>query len=218
MRGFAFFILALFAFVVSLNKAQADVYVWQHPKTGVQASFPDDWMRLSVQKTDEILAIIGPDDEAYPVCRLRVRDDQRFAIYPPRLSGDIQKIALNEDFWKSYLGEYDILAIHQVTDGAGLGRGAASYAASSFDTPIHGPQLRRTGIAFASLYNNQIYILDCSAAADHYDQWQPYFLSIAKGIEMKKGPHELFTGNYRNFLGEGGLLLPSEDKKAYSLY
>ena len=116
-------------------------------------SFPDRWKVLHNQAIDEKLVIVVPgalSDGAS--CRVRVRDDARFGLYPHKYNATIQKIAYGRGFWTDYLVErYDDAALLSVMDGAGLGRGFASYAHVKFGSNLEA-SLQKRGIMFVSLY------------------------------------------------------------------
>ncbi len=148
-----------------------------------------------------MLTIAGPGQDDYATCRMRVKDDKRFVIYPVRYSEEIQKIGYSKDFWFGYMGEYDDPYIDYVTDNGSMGRGFASYAEASYTTAV-GPKVEKRALMFASLYNDKAYIFECSAEASTYLKWAPDFLSIVKSVDFKKSIQEMKTGHYRDFLDE----------------
>jgi len=145
---------------------------------------------------------MAPGGRGHPACRMRVRDDMRYAIYPPKLDWAVQRVAYSHDFWEVYLDEYNDHEIYQVYDGAGLGRGFASYALAAYESPVQGPDMKRRALMFASLYNGTAYILECSAHADAFERWKGLFLSIAHSVDFKKAHHEFATGHYFNFMAD----------------
>lgn len=201
--------------------ARADYVVWEEPQSGMTMSYPDTWRMGSHRQPDEVFSIIAPSPSASnddAVCRVRVREDKRFLIYPPHLAGDIQPVAYSEDFWRTYLNEYDNVDLYGFTDGAGLGRGFGSFAVAGFDGALFSPYGKRRGIAAASLYFGKVYVVDCSARAEVFEQWQPLFLSIIGSVDFKKAHHELTTGDYRNFLGDPGMQFKWPSKAAVNRY
>lgn len=210
-------LLALTAFVPA---ARADYIVWEDPKSGMTLSYPDTWRMGSQRQPDEIISLIAPstarNDDA--VCRARVREDKRFLIYPPHLAGDVQPIAYSENFWRDYLGEYDDVKLYGFTDGSGMGRGFGSFAVAGYDAALFSAHTKRRGIAAASLYFDKLYVVDCSAHADVFEEWQPLFLSIIGSVDFKKAHHELRTGHYRNFLADPHLVLKWPLKDAVNRY
>lgn len=183
-------------------QAKADYVVWQDPDTGVSLSWPDNWQIVSNADRDDVITIMPPSGRAHAACRVRAREDMRFAIYPPHLSGAVQHVAYSGDFWTDYLMEYTNPEILQVYDDAGLGRGFASYALAAYESPVQGPYMNRRALMFASLYNGTAYILECSAHEHAFEQWKPMFLSIAKSVDFLKAHHELVTGHYFNFMAD----------------
>lgn len=196
MRFMALFIAVL----VVAAPARADYYVWQDADTGMTMTFPDTWKRQSNQQPDDILTIQGPaSDNAQPVCRVRVRDDARALIFPPEYSRSVQKKFVSREFWKDYLATYDEFNTGPIYEG-GLGRGFASYTTASFtrrDGTVH---QTRSGILFASLYFDKLYIVDCSTLTEGFGAWVDSFRSIVKSVDFKKTHHERDHGDYANFL------------------
>ncbi len=182
--------------------ARADYFVWQDPKSGLILTYPDTWAMVNQTQPDEVFAVMAPSSDGDdPVCRVRVRDDKRFLVYPPHLGREVQTISYSRAFWEEYLGEYDNFAIYGNND-AGLGRGYGSYAVAGYDGTILSPNTKRRGIMVASLYFDKAYIVDCSARVGAFEKWQPAFLSIIGSVDFKKAHDELWSGNYRNFFAD----------------
>lgn len=190
----------LTVFLLLPLSARADYFVWRDPGSGLSISFPDTWKVLSSKKPDEILTVMAPSDNAQPVCKVKVRDDRRYVIFPAGYGKDVQNVAVSVPFWKQYLGEYDGYNLARVYDGAGFGRWYASYAIGGYKV-MNGTvlQLRRS-LMFASLYNDKLYILECSALNHAYDEWAMMFQSVVKSVDFKKAHHEFPIGEYANFL------------------
>lgn len=185
----------------AIAPAKADVFKWQDPESKLTVTYPDQWTRVHNQSPDDVLTVMGPGENDHALCRIRVREDKRFAIYPQRYSDNIQHIAFSQDFWDEYLGEYDNAKIHEMHDDAGLGRGFGSWILASYGTPL-GPKMDKTAIMFVSHYNNKTYISECSAEKHAYSKWHNSFLSFVKSVDFRKEIHELPTGNYWNFLNQ----------------
>lgn len=196
-------LLSLTALILGagLSTARAEVFVYGDTQERFTVTFPDTWMMVHNQQPDDRITIVAPGDGHFAQCRVRTRDDSRFLVYPPRLAGNVQRVAYSKDFWFDYVNEYDEPYVASVTDVAGLGRGFASYAEIEFDTVV-GPRAHKRGIAFVSLYHDKVYIVDCSAEASVYEQWREPFLSVIKSVDFNKVIHELPTGNYRDFLAD----------------
>ncbi len=197
-----FSVLAFVAILALSVPAFADIYVWEDQKTGVSASFPDTWRVLVDTDEDVILLVAAPSQGEEARCKISARRDGRFLIYPVRYDSSIQKVAYGQDFWDDYLnGEYDDVAFHEAEDSAGLGRGTASYVAASYTVP--GTDVRKQGIMLASLYHDTAYIAECSVEAGSYAKWSRMFWSFMKSVDFRKGPHEVPSGEYRNFTQDG---------------
>jgi hypothetical protein len=186
------------SFSVFSLPASADIFVWQDPEIKLSITYPDRWERVLSRQPDELFTVAAPGKNDHAICRLRTRSDHRFAIYPPHLSRNVQHLGVSYDFWESYVGEYDNAVLHKVSDNVALGRGFGSYADASYFTAT-GPKMQKRGLMFASLYNNTLYVLDCSAEASAYHKWHDSFLSVAKSVDFRKEIHELPNGDYRTF-------------------
>lgn len=207
MRLFYIFIFC-FAFTLACtHSAKADVYVWQDAQTGLVLSYPDTWSIVSNNSPDDILTIHAPSGRAHAMCRARVRNDERFLIYPTRFSESVQEVAYNTQFWDYYFREFTGPDFKLIKNGSGLGRAFAGYAIAEYTSAVPGPEMVRRGLAFAGNYNGQLFILECSSHKDAFGEWKGPFLSIADSVEMPKAYHELMTGDYRNFLNENNVPL-----------
>lgn len=202
-------ILALAVFLVPLS-ARADYFVWQDPDSGLTASFPDTWNVVHNQKPGDVLTIIAPSANDQPICKIRVTEDRRYVIFPPEYGRDVQKVAVSYPFWQKYLGEYDGYNLYRVYDGAGFGRWHASYALASYTTHSGTVIQQRRGIMFASLYNDKLYILECSSLSHAYERWAGQFQDIVKSVDFKKAYHEKVTGEYADFLNDAQLYFWSQ--------
>lgn len=210
-------VIAGFMILGGAQAARADYSIWRDVDTGLSLSFPDTWQQTNNANPDDIVTIMAPSGRAHASCSIKARADGRYLVYPPRFSDEIQKFDFSEAFWERYLGAYDHHVINIVYDGAGLGRGFASYADASYRSEVPGPYMRRRGLMFATLYNDTQYILDCSSHADAFDKWKPLFLSIAKSVDFRPAHSQTVGGNYRNFLKDPYMLfaIPGTDAVTY---
>lgn len=219
MRLFLTALSFALVFVGAAATARADYFVWTDPKSGMTLSYPDTWAMLNQRQPDEVFAIIAPSDTGDDaVCRVKVRDDRRFLIYPPHLGRDVQTISYNKEFWNDYLGEYDNVEIFGSIDGSGLGRGYGSFVLAGYDAAINTSQTRRRGIAASSLYFDKGYIVDCSSTAMTFEKWQPLFLSIMGSVDFKKTHDELWIGDYRNFFNDPRIMFKWPASEAVNRY
>ncbi len=207
-----------FAGLVSLpQSAKADIFVWKDQSEEVSVSFPDRWRVVNNHHEDEILRIAAPAIKGHyeeAQCRIRVRDDHRFLMHPIRHSDEIQRVHVSEHFWKDYTSEFAGVKINKVTNNAGLGRGFASFADITFESYEH-PKMVRRGIAFASLYNNKLHVLECSAEQSSYSSWHASFMGIVKSIDFQpKVPFK--RGFYRNFYGGKTVIEGRSPRDSYS--
>ena len=182
--------------------AHADVFVWKNVDKDISLSFPDRWGIVNNHHEDEILriaapAVTGVGEDAK--CRVRARDDSRFKMHPVSHDDELQRTRYGFEFWEDYSTEFKHYHLNHVQNNAGLGRGHASFADITFESHEH-PKMLRRGIAFASLYQNQVHIIECSAEANSYDKWYPMFVGIIKSVDFKsRQPFK--HGFYRNFFG-----------------
>ncbi len=183
--------------------AKADIFVWKDAETDIKVSFPDTWKIISNQNPDTILTVIAPDTEAMPICRLRVREDKRFRMYPVQFESDIQKVAYSHNFWIDYLmGQYDNLNIAQSLDEAGLGRSFAAFALFNYDgLPEESGEFRQ-GLGFASHYFDFGLIAECTANQIGYPDWVPQFMQFFGAIDYPTIYGTTVNGGYRDFINK----------------
>ncbi|MFP4313944.1 MAG: hypothetical protein ACLFR0_06430 [Alphaproteobacteria bacterium] len=203
-------LLSLSLLTLGAGSAQADVFYWEDAQTHLSFTYPDRWDVRHNQRPDDIYSVAAPGANNHAICRLRVREDNRYAIYPEYMANSIQRVAYSNQFWDEYLAEYNDVHVHRVYDDAGLGRGFASFAEASYTTAL-GPKMEKRGIMFASLYNNKAYIVECSAEKHAYPKWHNSFLSLVKSVDFRKEINEAKNGYYRNFYGESLVIKGAKD-------
>lgn len=180
---YRFLFVCLFA--VTAAPAMADVFVWQHHETGASVTFPDRWAVVGNQKSDDVLTIAAPGQRDFASCRMRIRDEGRFTIYPRKFDAALQRMHVSQDFWQQYFAEYDGTQIYRAYDGAGLGDATASRVEVGFITP-GSPKMLKRGIVQAGLYDNKLYVFECSAENGAYLKWRPVFTEIFKSVDIGK--------------------------------
>lgn len=217
MRSFAIFILTVFMFLMPVA-AQADYHVWDDAESGITVSFPDTWRVSNNVQPDDVFTVAPPAAEGYAVCRIRVQDDRRFMMYPPKLSEEIQLVKYSTEYWEEYLNGFANPTIHIMRDNASLGKGVAGYVLASFDRDNPGPMMRRKAMIFATSYYDHLYILECSAAEHAFDRWRLSFLSLAKSVDFKKTHHELITGEYEDVLDDGLFAVHGYEAQGFFFY
>lgn len=185
--------------------ARAEIFVWKDGLTNISLSFPDRWAVVNNQKPNDILTIAGPTNRDntndMPQCRMRVHDDKRFAIYPARYDGAIQRLNVSGEFWDQYVNEFDNATVLDMRNDAALGQGYASFAHFRYEVPF-GDGIAREGMAFASLYNNKINVFECASVEGTFSKWERSFYGIAASVNLygiRSGhPH----GYYRDFMDD----------------
>ena len=212
MRLLSTFLSIVLIFVAA--PVRADVSVAHDHKSGASLVYPDTWKRGVNQLSDEKIVINAPGAERAS-CRLRVREDKRFNVYPVRYGLNIQRVAVSDAFWDDYLSGYHYAEIIRGRDDGGMGRGFASWVEISFISDT-GPKIHRRGLAMASIYNGQLYVAECSTVAARFTKWYKPFMKVLGSVSFKKGPHELPSGHYRNFLSDSDLLV--HGKKSVDVY
>lgn len=196
---FLIFLIVLFA---PFQVAKADYFLWQDPKSGLTATFPDTWKEQNNRKPEDVLTVSGPSNGDDPKCVIKVSDDKRYTIFPSDYGRAVQHDAVSVPFWKSYYASYDDYTIDRVYDGGGLGRWLASYALGSYELRDGTVFQQRRALMFASLYYDKLYIVECSSLNHAYERWDNNFRSIIKSIDFKKTYHERKTGDYYDFLAK----------------
>jgi hypothetical protein len=217
MRSFVFTFLTIVLMFAFNGAARADYFLWEDSKTGLSFTFPDTWQVVQNADPEDLLTVMAPGGRGHAQCRIRSEIDGRYKIYPPRYDWAIQKIDFSFDFWNKYLKEYQNSEIVSIQNGAGLGRGYAGYAVAEYVGEVPGPEMRRKGLMFVSLYHDRQFVLDCSSHEDAFSRWKSLFLSVAGSVDYKKTHYEMTTGNYRNFLKDSDIILKgTEGEEVYS--
>ncbi len=211
MRLFSKTVLTVSAFLSfglmqGASDARASIYYWQSPDGNVSASFVDGWKRVHNQKPSDLLSVKAPGDRDFATCVISAHKDERFKIYPVHYSGQIQRRYFSEDMWARYYNGQTSPVFHLIKDDAGLGQGFASMVSVSYETST-GPRMMKRALAFASLYGNTLYGVECSAEASAYDRWHNSFLSFVKSIDFKRRTNHALSGYYRDFVQDSALLI-----------
>lgn len=183
------------------SQAQAEIFVVEDQENRFSVSFPDTWAEISNQKPDDKLTIAAQGTNEFVECRVRVRNEERYLVYPEKLAAEVQRQYISRDFWDLYLGEYDEVDVLAFKDDSGLGYGHASMVEAAYET-AGGKIIRKKGLMFASVYGSNLYILECSSEASVYDKWRRPFLAIVKSIDFERVSHPERQGYYRDFKGE----------------
>lgn len=207
--------LAVVLASVAGSPASADVFFWRDAGTNLSVTYVDTWRQINNQKPDDIFTVAAPGDNEFATCRVRVREDRRFVIYPRRDAAAIQRQNYSREFWDGYVGEFAGATINGVWDNAGLGDGFASFADVSF-IPAVGPKAQMRGLMFATVYNGKAYIAECSSEASVYGDWYKPFLSFVKSVDFRNEYHIHGNGWYRDFTQDGPLRI--RGRKDIDLY
>lgn len=202
-------VLAVLGLGAWSSQAKADYFYVQDPVSKLTVSYPDTWRRVYNQKTDDTITLAAPGVDQFSSCRIRIRDDKRYAMYPASFDPANNRNLFTEDFWKEYLAEYPLYRIDGINNEAGLGRGFASEVQATYIS-FDDPRQQKQAVIYASLYNDKIYIVDCSAKIEYFQRWFPDFIGIAKSIDFRKEQHEFTGGEYRNFLADDPTFIRNE--------
>ena len=192
------FSLCAFAFGLAAP-ASAEVFYWQDHETGVSASFPDRWDFVTNTDPNDVLTVYAPGEGHMASCRVNAKEDARYAIYPRHYAGQIQRLYVSDEMWERFYAYADNPVFHSREDDKGLSHGFASMAHVSFET-VDGPKALKRAVAFASLYGNTLYTVECSSEASVFHLWQGAFMSFIKSVDFKKHTNHALSGYYRDFL------------------
>lgn len=201
------FSLSLIVLLFSMLPAHAEVFAWKDSGTGLTLTYPDTWSKLNPQDPDMIISLGVPDPQANPVCNVRVHPEHRFRLYPRFLAGAVRDVNFSDDFWNTYLnGQYADVDVHYMVPQTGLGRGFGSAVTGEMSyiptgMPTDAPT-RRQAMVMMSHYYDKVYIADCSVRAEDYPRYNSLFAAFMDKIDFPKVYHEIYTGNYRNFVNE----------------
>ncbi len=198
----SFLVGAVFCSIaLSSYAVKANIFIIEDQDNRFTISFPDLWKKVGNQKLDDRLTVLGQGENDFAVCRVRSREDRRFVIYPSKFDDEIQRVSFSRDFWNDYLGDYNEVSVDAFKDDSGLASGTASMVEASYET-AEGAIVRKRGLMFASLYHDQLYIVDCSSEESLYGKWRPAFLSIIKSIEFNRVTSNHKSGYYRDFMSD----------------
>lgn len=196
--------LMVFCLFIS-SPAMAEYYYWKDPVHQFSLSYPDTWERVLSQKSDEALTIMAPSakdgKQNFAACRMRVRAEPRYKIYPARFGDNNNRDLFTKDFWEGYLAENVGYNINDHRTNAGLGRHFASMVHANY-VSFDDPGQQKQAVIFASLYNNKVYLIDCSSTIETFQSFYPQFMSIIKSVGFRKEIHEVPNGEYRPFLSD----------------
>jgi hypothetical protein len=156
------------------------------------------------------LTVKAPGDHDYATCVISAKQDERFKIYPIHYSGALQRENYSKDMWEDYYNGQTSTVYHLVKDDAGLDEGFASMASVSYETAV-GPRMVKRAIAFASLYGNTLYGVECSAEESAYGRWHDQFMSFVKAVDFKRTTNNALSGYYRDFIEDGSLLIKGQN-------
>ncbi|MCD8562771.1 MAG: hypothetical protein LRY54_01635 [Alphaproteobacteria bacterium] len=162
-------LLVALALGVSVSPAKADLFFVQDPVSKLSVAYPDTWRRVYNQKPDDVITLAAPGVQNFASCRLRIRDDQRYQMYPARFNAANNRDLFDETFWKEYLAEYPLYRIDSLNNEAGLSRGYASQVQATYIS-FDDPRQQKQAVIYASLYNGHIYVVDCSAKIEYYQR------------------------------------------------
>lgn len=151
---------------------EGDLFFVQDPVSKLSVAYPDTWRRVYNQKPDDVITLAAPGVQNFASCRLRIRDDQRYQMYPARFNAANNRDLFDETFWKEYLAEYPLYRIDSLNNEAGLSRGYASQVQATYIS-FDDPRQQKQAVIYASLYNGHIYVVDCSAKIEYYQRWFP---------------------------------------------
>lgn len=194
---YAVFAVLLFGFL-STQSAHAENFRWQDAQTHLALTYPEDWRSIANRQPDDILTLAAPDAANDALCRVRVREDRRYVIYPRKDARALQHLAYSRTFWDNYMGSYKDARLDSVQDDVGLGSAAASAAQWSFESEIPAAP-RKQAMGMAGLYNDKGFIIDCSAAQNVFQTFKPQFAAIIDSVEMRAAYAPMPGGSYRDF-------------------
>lgn len=197
----------------------AEVSVLNNAQSGITLTIPDSWGQAQSQTPYNIITALAPDGAA----RVEVMQypDARFAVYPNRLDGNVQRVAIDKVFWDTYWEKnYNNVLSYEELDGASLGRGFAGLSEATF-IPADGENAGqiRAGVVSAGIYNNKLTTVMCSAEKKDWAKYRTTCLRILDSVDNEKVDNEFQPqGYYRNFMDDGKTLINGSrpiDTRAY---
>lgn len=190
--------------------AQAEQFVWSDKNQEFTINVPDDWARTSARFSDEVIAFQAPGQENFASCRVRVREDHRYDIYPPKYDAAIAQKVVGDQFWADYMGIYSGYRLNRFTPYAGLGEATASKVDVTF-IDENGYKVLKRGMALAGLHQGQVYVFECASDYQVYHRFAPIFSNILASFQHRWRDLTHVGGDYRPFLNDRTWVIHHKD-------
>lgn len=209
---FLFFVLAMLA-----TQASASVFVIGDQDDKFTVSFPDSWAMSHNQKPDDKLTILAPNDGSDASCRVRVRDDQRFTVYPASSAQSIQQANYGAAFWDKYLAQYDDVSVVRVVHGTPMGWAQASSAEATYTSTL-GSSVQKRAMMRGGVFQGRAFIVECAATAEGFPQWQGTFANIMNSFAPMVTGNGAINSYYRDFPNDPILIINRQAQDDRTLY
>lgn len=190
--------------------AMADQFVWSDANADFLLNIPDNWSKTSARFSDDMVVFEAPGAQNFASCRVRVRDDHRFDIYPGVYDASVSKATVNREFWDEYMAGYSGHRLNVFNSEAGLGEAYASRIDMTF-IDEHADKVLKRGFAFAGLHQGQVYVFECSSDYNMFDGYYSVFLNILSSFRMNSKDDFDMQGDYRSFMHDETLIIHNHD-------
>lgn len=209
-------LMLFFALAALVTQAQARVFVIGDQDDKFEITFPDSWGMINNQKPDDKLTIAAPANGDGATCRVRVREDKRFDVYPARYGRSIQQNYYSDAFWQEYLNEYVNPSLSRVVSDQNL-KIMPSSRADAYYTDVVGAPVQKRAVMMGGLYNGRAYVVDCSSAAGAFERYQGVFHTIMDTFTPTEIGNGRLNSYYRNFPADPILIINRQggDKALY---
>jgi len=210
--------LILLLFPVS---TKAEVFVWTDPKLGIVMSFPDNWMRQTQTPDDLRLHVLAPQGLDHAACRVFASEDGKYLYVPPRgqhqVAAQEQDAAILQSLLADRMG-YTNVRLTGYQDLAGLGKGPATAAVSTYTKTLNGREYAMQSIQFGGYYGGLKSVFHCEALEQAWGRWSPLFMNMVKSFTFPARYASHPQGYYRDFTADGHIFLPSGMRQGTARY
>jgi hypothetical protein len=214
----SFVSLICFLLFLTTSSAKADVFVWKDPEFNIDLVYPDDWRVQFNAHPDLKLHILAPQGRDFAACKVNVKRDARYKVYPIKYTTRINSIVFNAENIREHFVEEDYPSVIARNDFAAIGKADAVYAEVRYVGRQQGVSVPMQALVFATLYGDMNFVFECEAAAQNWAYWKPIFMNIAKSVDFPLAQDMLPHGRYpHDFLNEGDILLSTDNAKTGTL-
>lgn len=215
------FVIHLFLFstlVGIFNPAKAEVFVWQDAEFAVQFVYPDDWRPQFNPHPDVKLHVLAPQGRDFAACKISLKKDMRYVMYPSRYTTRINSIVFDVNGIKEHFVERDNVSVIYRNDFSAIGKADAVYADIRYVGRQNGVPVPMQVMMFATLFGDMNFVFECEAAAQNWVYWRPIFINMAQSVDFPISDQPMPYRQYQyDFVNEGDILLSTDNAQTGTL-